>query len=1023
MLRVAGLGFTETNEQQRRDLETRQVSTTLSASNSKTHTRSHTANVEAHIEGGYEPGAGGRGKGFGFVGFTAGYTFQSTDESATSSQREYQNSLSTDREVTSGFNVERQVQGATMQVGLSLRNVSNLAYRVKNLQVTAFIQDPLDRTRLTPIATLLPDSEPAEGFTLGALVTSKGPFVFTNSTIVPTLVESLMANSAGLIFRIANYDVIDEAGRNFAFTSQEVVERTSAMVLDFGGARSLVAQVGGEPVNENLPGDETEIHRVAVTSGRAIADTNGDGRVDRDPRELFDAGGASLGFDRNGDGLVSAADGTYVPDTRVVFDGAGKGVGVSLHEAFAAAGLTRYVEATTPTANLTDDQVLNSYSVFIDGSGREKIFRIRGVANDALNRKFWEVLTPLGVDASADLNALTLKANAPVSLNFVQDLDADGLTADVEFFLRTSDSPELIDGAPKGRDTDRDGLDDRFESLVGWTVTTPQRTYKVWSSPNRGDSNFDTLTDLFTAPAGWVDRDGDGLRDRLNEVSQVPPQNGVPDYVLDPIRLDTDGDGINDAEELAGFDIRRITDGSTIFRRTDPTNRDTDFDTFSDGFEKRVGLDPTSGADVDTDGDGLPDPVELAGWRVVTVEKSTSPYVNPIAQSVVRTSLTNDPDSDDDGLTDFEEFFLGTNARAADTDADDINDLIELRGFALPHKVGGADLGIIKTDPLDADTDNDKRPDGAEAELKDVELARWVVRPDGRAPYRVFSNPLVADADFDALVDGDEIAFGTDPHNGNTDGDKRDDGKEFTAGTNPLVEDFQVTVVYSSFTITRDGDEGGAGPGDFGFDLGFRRPDSSRPTGLSSQFTSLLKANANLMGPFRYGLDGPGDPQVSPTEAALPALDAGQTQQSLRNNGPSIYGINMDDGATLNFARLLPENSRSRSFGMTKNDFFAVEGVLVELDGFSDDDNPLNDSLTSVYLGGLEGVRAEEKAKDEAGNDVTNTIRPVFYGADLLADPRRFRDLTFTFKASDNQTVGSNPGVIEGSVSMYIIVS
>src|SRR5262249_21267970 len=113
--------FTESKEQQHRDLETKQISTTLSASSSRTLTRSDSVNFEIHVDGGYEPGEGGRGKGFVNGGFSLGYNYQYTDESATESQREYQNSLSTDKEVTRGFNVERNVVGAVMQVAVNLR--------------------------------------------------------------------------------------------------------------------------------------------------------------------------------------------------------------------------------------------------------------------------------------------------------------------------------------------------------------------------------------------------------------------------------------------------------------------------------------------------------------------------------------------------------------------------------------------------------------------------------------------------------------------------------------------------------------------------------------------------------------------------------------------------------------------------------------------------------------------------------------------------------------------------------------
>ena len=42
-----------------------------------------------------------------------------------------------------------------------------------------------------------------------------------------------MANGTGLIFRISNYDIVDETDRNFAFSSQEVTSRTSPLIIDY----------------------------------------------------------------------------------------------------------------------------------------------------------------------------------------------------------------------------------------------------------------------------------------------------------------------------------------------------------------------------------------------------------------------------------------------------------------------------------------------------------------------------------------------------------------------------------------------------------------------------------------------------------------------------------------------------------------------------------------------------------------------------------------------------------------------
>lgn len=1023
--------FTETKGQEQRELETRNFRSSLIASESQTHTRQDTVAAELHFDIGTRDGddtwnAYYRG------GFSVGYTFQQTEESATATQQEYERSLTTDEEVTRGFTSEREVFGAVMQVAVNLRNLSTLAYRVRNLQITAFIQDPQNHSRLIPVATLTPEAPPAEGFTLGPLAAERGPFIFSNTTIVPSLVEALMANSSGLVFRISNYDIIDEHERNFAFSGQEIAERTARVVIDFGGASSLRALVTGEAFHEIQPGDETEIHRVATSAGRAIADTNEDGNVDRYPQEIFDSNGVSQGVDLNGDGVVNDADDSYEPDTIVVFDTVGKPVGIGLHQAMAAIGLIRYEEATTPTANLSDEEVLTSYSTIVV-AGREKIFRIRAIANDSLNRKFWEILTPLGIDQITDLNDLILKPNSPVSLNFVQDLDQDGLTADVEYFLRTSDSDEIVTDtngqpAPKGRDTDKDGLDDRFEALIGWTVTTPLRTYKVWSAPNRKDSNFDDPaddpldlydgSDAFAAPGGWNDVNSNKLRDLVNEVFQVDTN----DYVLDPIRKDTDEDGINDADEVVGFTVIHIPDGAELFVRTNPLLPDTDGDTFTDGFERQVGLDPTDSTDLDTDGDGLPDPVERNGWDVKTIAISTVGFQQGLTNIVRHTSSTNNVDTDADGLSDFDEYFLKTNPRAADTDQDGMKDLIELNGYILPHKVGGEDLGIITTDVLDADTDNDKRSDGDEAELIDVELSRWVVRVDGETPIRVFSNPIIADADFDSVVDGDEFAFDplnarrhTDPNNGDTDGDGRDDGIEIGAGTNPLATDVRVTVIAQSVEVST--------PGQYNFVLSVRRPDPTGVAGLSATPTTVFQSVSATDGrvgivrvhntgayvakvsyrwidasgatqstgeeddllagqtrDYNPGLKGvPNGRTFYPVMRAVAGNTVTPTERFIYASGSTAAAKFTSGGTTLINTSFdyngteapvanpedFPLSGRSISFGLASGERFSIEGTVTGI---------TTASTETVKLGGIEG----DKALQESSSEAPTEIRPVF---------------------------------------------
>ncbi|WP_257181041.1 binary toxin-like calcium binding domain-containing protein [Corynebacterium cystitidis] len=130
---------------------------------------------------------------------------------------------------------------------------------------------------------------------------------------------------------------------------------------------------------------------------------------------------------------------------------------------------------------------------------------------------------------------------------------------------------------------------------------------------------------------------------------------------------------------------------------------------------------------VDTDGDGIPDELEIAGWTTASGE-------------VFRT----DPllaDTDGDGLSDGEEagnivegeeydtIYEGvTNPVKADSDDDGLDDKTELEGWE------AADGRTYSTDPMNADTDGDGISDGLEAGTPEEQ-------EDGSLIYQWISNP------------------------------------------------------------------------------------------------------------------------------------------------------------------------------------------------------------------------------------------------------------------------------------------
>ena len=246
---------------------------------------------------------------------------------------------------------------------------------------------------------------------------------------------------------------------------------------------------------------------------------------------------------------------------------------------------------------------------------------------------------------------------------------------------------------------------------------------------------------------------------------------------------DTDCDGLSDAEEF-----------STVYgagRHTDPNNADSDGDGIPDGVElgrtsspdpKCQGIfkpdaDPTTTTDptlADTDQDGIPDGIEDANHDGKFEQGETDP---------------NNPDTDGDQLSDGCEDHNHngvvdtgeTDPRLRDTDHDGLPDGLEDKNHNCKVDPG-------ETDPTNPDTDGDGIPDGTEDANHN-----GIVDPGE-------TNPLVpdVDSDGDGITDARETnVTHTDPHNPDTDGDglkdgiedKNQDGKVNLGETDPLRVD------------------------------------------------------------------------------------------------------------------------------------------------------------------------------------------------------------------------------------------
>lgn len=177
---------------------------------------------------------------------------------------------------------------------------------------------------------------------------------------------------------------------------------------------------------------------------------------------------------------------------------------------------------------------------------------------------------------------------------------------------------------------------------------------------------------------------------------------------------------------------------------------------------------------LDSDGDGLPDLVEIDGWTA--------------SDGSVNVTDPNNADTDGDGLSDGDEagelissqqesdvYARISDPVKVDSDDDGLSDYVELRGWLTSRDE------TFFTDPMDPDGDQDGLFDGDEA---------GGLGEQAEGLYVGFSNPDLSDTDEDGLHDSEEADNSTDPYSADTDDDGLTDHQEVTlTGSNPNATD------------------------------------------------------------------------------------------------------------------------------------------------------------------------------------------------------------------------------------------
>lgn len=504
-------------------------------------------------------------------------------------------------------------------------------------------------------------------------------------------------------------------------------------------------------------------------------------------------------------------------------------------------------------------------------------------------------LSLLGADDAGPLTPLEAIGSMPL------DSDEDGLD-DLEEVARWGTNP-------RSNDTDGDGLPDAWETRH---ARTPLGTSRRCPDPLVADAARDCAGKGLTLAADFAHgTDPSALdtdEDRVHDALEV-------ELRMDPLRHDVDadpfGDGLSNRvraqvgarADLADTACSGMTDAEKVRRGLDPSRRSTGGSGVPDGWAIHFGLDPldpaigtmhldgdplgltvlekalasferlpmcarpglappfSEGLDPrrsDGDGDGLPDAWEvrygldpLGPSDAGGVGREVAARLGRSADAAADAAFTGATDPDGDGLSNLEEFLLGSCPLLPDCDGDGLSDRDEaLVGWRVETEGVSRE---VYSDPLRAITDGDRIPDGAK------KSGAWST---GGATYRFPPlDPRTPDSDGDGLADAEEVsrfAQALRPDLKDTDSDGLADGEEAAYWDGRAAREPERADALCATCSVLGGEPNVANPDADGDGLG--DGDELRPAQQPTSPRSLLHAPFPASDPSKADSDGDGLP-------------------------------------------------------------------------------------------------------------------------------------------------------------------